>query len=128
MNTWMKLISLLNAEGSVHSFAMFLSLFALDVFGEGGGFWETARALVLHLVPVYIVVIALVVAWRWEWVGAVLFNALALLYVAMMWGRFPLATYLCISGPLVFVGDLFLFNWIYKAQLRTRPSPPDLKG
>lgn len=109
-------------------FAMFLSLFALDVFGEGGGFWETAGALIVHLVPVYIVVIVLVVAWRWEWVGAILFNALALLYVVTMWGRFSLATYLCISGPLVSVGVLFLFNWIYRAQLRTRPSPLEHKG
>lgn len=109
-------------------FAMFLSLFALDVFDEGGGVWETARALILHLVPVYIVVIVLVIAWRWEWVGAILFNALAVLYVVMMWGRFPLATYLCISGPLLFVGDLFLFNWIYRAQPRRRPSPPEHKG
>ncbi len=100
-------------------FAMFLSLFALDVFSEGYGFWETILALLIHLVPVYIVVIVLVIAWRWEWVGAILFIALALFYLVWSWGRFHWSAYLGISGPLVLLGVLFLFNWIYRAQLRT---------
>ena len=101
-------------------FAMFLSLFALDVFSEGYGFGETILALLIHLVPVYIVVIVLVIAWRWEWVGAILFNALALFYLVWSWGRFHWSAYLGISGPLVLLGVLFLFNWIYRAQVRTR--------
>ena len=101
-------------------FAIFLSMFALDVFDEGYGFWQTIGALLLHLVPTFIVVIALLIGWRWELVGAVLFGALAVFYVVWMWGRFPLVTYLSISGPLALVGVLFLFNWIYRAQLRMR--------
>jgi len=30
-------------------------LFALDVLSEGYGFWKTLLALLIHLVPVYIV-------------------------------------------------------------------------
>ncbi|MFN2108649.1 MAG: hypothetical protein ACK2UI_03220 [Anaerolineae bacterium] len=100
-------------------FAMFLSLFALDVF-EGGGFWETLLALLIHLVPVYIVIIVLVVAWRWEWVGAILFIALAVFYVVSTWGRLHWSAYVMISGSLALIGVLFLLNWIYRAQLRTR--------
>ena len=101
-------------------FAIFLSVFALDVFSEGYGFWQMIGALLLHLVPTFIVVIALLIGWRWELVGAALFGALAVFYVVWMWGRFPLVTYLSISGPLAMVGVLFLFNWIYRAQLRMR--------
>ena len=101
-------------------FAMFLSLFALDVFSEGYGFGETILALLIHLVPVYIVLIVLVIAWRWEWVGAILFIALALFYLVWSWGRFHWSAYLVISGSLALLGVLFLFNWIYKAQLRMR--------
>ena len=101
-------------------FAVFLSLFAFDVFGEGLGFGETILALLIHLVPVYIVVIVLVIAWRREWVGAILFTALAVFYVASAWGRFHWSAYLAISGPLVVLGVLFLLNWIYRAQLRTQ--------
>jgi hypothetical protein len=101
-------------------FAIFLSLFSLDVFGEGQPFWQTILALIMHLVPVYIVVIVLVIAWRWEWVGAILFTALAVYYVVRAWGHFHWSVYLVIAGPLVLLGVLFLFNWIYRAQLRTR--------
>jgi hypothetical protein len=105
-------------------FALFLSLFALDVFGEGHSFWETVLALLIHLIPVYIVVIVLVVAWRWEWVGAVLFPALGIFYIVWMWGRFPVVTYVSMSGPLFLIGVLFLLNWIYREELRTRVNAP----
>jgi hypothetical protein len=100
--------------------AIFLSMFALDVFGQGYGFWGTILALLIHLVPIYVLVIVLVIAWRWEWVGAVLFIAFAIFYVVWFRGRFPFTTYLVISGPLVLVGALFLVSWIYRRELRTR--------
>jgi hypothetical protein len=106
-------------------FAIFLSLFSIDVFGEGLGFGRTILALLIHLVPVYLVAIAFVIAWRWEWVGAVLFIALAVLYVVWAWGRFDWSVYVTISGPLLLVGVLFLFNWIYRVQLRTPQPHPD---
>jgi len=101
-------------------FAMFLSLFALDVFTGETGFWEEILALLIHLVPVYLVVIALVIAWRREWIGAILFIGLALYYLILTGGRQHWSAYLGISGPLVLIGILFLLNWIYRAQLRTR--------
>ena len=51
------------------AFAIFLSLFALDVFNEGYGFWKTILALLIHLVPVYIVLAVLALAWRCFTVG-----------------------------------------------------------
>ena len=101
-------------------FAVFLSLFALDVFSEDTGLWEAVLGLLIHLVPVYLVVIVLLVAWRWEWVGAVLFIGLAVFYLVQTWGREHWTTYLAIPGPLILIGVLFLLNWIYRAQLRTR--------
>lgn len=100
--------------------ALFVSLFAFDVFGEGQGLGKAILALLVHLIPVYVIVIILVIAWRWEWVGAVLFNALAVFYVVWTWGRSHWGAYLGISGPLAFVGVLFLFNWIHRAELRKR--------
>jgi hypothetical protein len=101
-------------------FAMFLSLFALDVFSEDVGFWEKILGLLIHLVPVYIVVITLVIAWRWEWIGAIAFTGYALFYLSQVWGQEHWSTHLVIPGPLIVTGVLFLLNWIYRAQLRTR--------
>jgi hypothetical protein len=99
---------------------MFLSLFALDVFGEGYGFWKTIGALLIHLVPVYVVVVVIVIAWRWEWIGAILFIALSAFYMIWTWGRFHWSAYVGISGPLLVLGVLFFFNWKYREQLRSR--------
>jgi hypothetical protein len=98
--------------------AVFLSLFALDVFDEHLGFWNTILALVIHLIPTWIVLGVLVIAWRREWVGAILFNILALAYLVMAWGRFHWSAYVMISGPLCVVGILFLLNWLHRVELR----------
>ena len=51
-------------------FAAFISLFALDVFGAGYGFWETIWALFVHLIPTWLILAALAISWRWEcWAG-----------------------------------------------------------
>ncbi len=100
-------------------FAGFLSIFAADVFGEHYGFWKTILALVMHLIPTWIVLIVLVVSWRREWVGGTLFIALGALYLIYFWGRFHWSAYLAISGPLLLIGVLFWVNWLHRAQLRT---------
>jgi len=97
-------------------FAIFISLFALDVFGEGYGFWDTILALLIHLVPVYILVAGLLLAWRWPWVGGALYFALAILYVVLSGGRQHWSAYLAISLPLVLISVLWLVNWIYRAE------------
>ena len=103
-------------------FAVFVSLFALDVFGEGYGFWGTMLALLMHLIPTGVILIVLAISWRWEWVGGILFIALGVLYLVMSWGRFHWSAYLAISGPLFLVGVLFLINWLYRAKRRTQRS------
>jgi hypothetical protein len=100
-------------------YAVFISMFALDVFGGDDGFWETTLALLIHLIPVYGIIITLIIAWRWEWVGTVVFIVLAVLYVMWAWPRFHhWSVYVAIPGPLVVVGILFLYNWIHKKRLQ----------
>ena len=101
-------------------FALFLSIFSLDVFGEGYSVGQTIIALFMHLIPVYVVLIALAIAWRWEWTGAVLFTALGIFYIVMAWGKFALIAYVMIAGPAFVLGALFLANWIYRVELRSR--------
>jgi hypothetical protein len=93
-------------------FAGFISLFALDVFQENHGFWNTTIALLIHLIPTGILLALLAVSWPWEWIGALGFPALGLFYIISCWGRFPWQTYLIIAGPLVLVGILFLLGWL----------------
>jgi hypothetical protein len=100
-------------------FAIFISIFALDVFGQGYSFAETVLALAMHLVPTGILLVVLVLAWRWEWIGGILFPGLGILYLVTAWGRFHWSAYLVISGPLILEGILFLLNWRYREALRS---------
>ena len=94
-------------------FALFLSVFALDVFNEGYGIGETILALFIHLTPTILIIVALVIAWRWEWVGTILFVFLSLLYLAMSRGKGWL-----VSGPLLFIAVLFLSSHLYRLRAR----------
>jgi hypothetical protein len=103
------------------AFAMFLALFALDVFGEGYTGWRLLLALVMHLKWPAMVAAALVLAWRWEWVGTLLFAGLGMFYLRNNL-RHP-NWILVISGPLFLIAALFLMNWLNRAQLHPRPRP-----
>jgi hypothetical protein len=77
--------------------ATFLALFALDAVNA------------IHLVPSLLVLAIVAVGWKFEWVGAIGFTALAFLYAAMVWGRLDWVS--VISTPLLLVGFLFCASW-----------------
>jgi hypothetical protein len=106
-------------------FAVFLSLFALDVFNEVHGFWRILFALFMHLIPTWLVLASLAIAWRWEWAGALLFAGLGISYIVLTWGRFPLGTYVLISGPLFLLASLFLLDWV--VPVGSRPDGPPVQ-
>ncbi len=99
-------------------FAAFISMFALDVFDETRGLWQTMRALVIHLIPTWLLLLILWVSWRREWVAGLLFPALGALYIIAFWGRFAWSAYAILSGSLFLLGALFLLGWKYRAELR----------
>jgi len=100
------------------AFAAFISLFALDVFNEGYGIWHTVLALMVHLIPTFVVVAVLIIAWRYEMLGGALLILLAGWYVMETWSRFPRSSMLVIAGPLLVAGGLFLCDWVYRAKHR----------
>jgi hypothetical protein len=99
--------------------AIFISLFALDVFMEGYGFWETIVALLMHLIPTAIVLVILGIAWRWEKIGGILFILLGVLYITFFWDPDRLPAYLMISGPLFLAGILFLLDGFIRTESRS---------
>lgn len=99
--------------------ALFISIFALDVFMEGYGFWETIAALLMHLIPTAIVLVILGIAWRWEKIGGILFILLGVLYITLFWDPDRLPAYLMISGPLFLVGILFLLDGFVRKEIQS---------
>jgi hypothetical protein len=97
-------------------FALFLSLFALDVFEERRSIWVSMPDFLIHLLPTYAIIAVLIVAWRWEWIGAILCFALAAVYAIWAMGRFHWGVFFVIPGPLIVIGTLFLMNWFSRSQ------------
>ena len=89
--------------------AIFLSLFALDAFGQGRPWREATADFVIHLTPAALILAAVVASWRREWIGAVAFVGFAIGYASLALNRPDWI--LAISGPLFLVGILFLASW-----------------
>jgi hypothetical protein len=92
--------------------ALFIGAFALDALGEG--FAATVR----DATPAFLLLATAVAAWRWPWVGAVVFIGAAVWYAALVWGR--TSWMVTISGPLLTVGLLFLLSSINRQAARRR--------
>jgi hypothetical protein len=89
-------------------YALFLSIFALDVFQEGYSASETIIALGMHLIPTAVVIILLLFAWKNARIGGLLFLILGAAFWVFFGGRNDWAGSLLVSGPLFLVGALFL--------------------
>ena len=107
-------------------FAAFISIFALDVFSDNLSFWQTVQTLAIHLIPSFVLLVVLVLAWRWEWIGATAFAAAGLLYIAWVVARssIPVATRLewvaLIAVPAFVLAALFLIDWRKHGELHAR--------
>jgi hypothetical protein len=86
----------------------FMALLALDAIVAGQTTLDTIRGFGMHLVPAGIVLVALLIGWRWPWAGGVLCFALAVGYGFLADGR--VSWMLAISLPLVVEGVLFLWS------------------
>lgn len=92
------------------AFILFLSLFSLDVFDEYSGF-QAILPLLAHLLPVLVLLAALILSWKRDLAGAIVFFSFAILYVLMAGFNRPWSWYAFISGPAAVTGILFLLNW-----------------
>lgn len=98
------------------AFILFLSLFAFDAFEGENSFIQKLGGFIIHLIPDFILILTLIFAWKHEWVGTVAFVLIALAYIIIFWGRFPMANYFWISGPLFLVGILFWISWLNRKK------------
>ncbi len=108
-------------------FTAFVSLFALDVFGEGYSFWETIGAFLIHLIPSLLLVVATIIAWKWEFIGGLLFIGWGLFFIGLglvMALRFhdlyPLVGAAPIFTPPIIIGILFMVQSIHFRKSRRR--------
>mgnify|MGYP001179480031 CR=1 FL=1 len=106
-------------------FILFLTLFSLDIFGNNYTFWETILGLLMHNIPSIILTILLIIAWKYELVGAIAFTLAGLLYIVQIiinsitvkFEWYYLSWAFTIAGPAFLTGILFYVNWKLKKKL-----------
>ena len=97
-------------------FILFLSLFSLDIFGNNYTFWETIAGLFMHNIPSLVLLIVLLISWKHEWVGGIVFTLAGLCYIYLTLGRnnfewYYLSWVIQIAGPAFLIGILWFLNW-----------------
>ncbi len=104
---------------------LFISVFASDAFAPGLTTWQQLGAFAMHLIPSFILLVILIIAWKWELVGGIIFAFLGLglspfifLHnydmnhsVAMSLGIIALITF-----PFFCVGILFIISYYKKKK------------
>jgi len=106
------------ALGSLY--ALFLSLFAFDSWEGVSSFWQGLARFLVHLAPVYGVVIAVAIGWRRPKLAGWLLLALAAVF-SVVFGWRELELLLILAGPPVLTGALFLLDG------SRHPSPGQLR-
>lgn len=100
-------------------FIAFLALMSLDVFDAGRSSREVLVGLFIHNIPALILLAVLVISWKREIAGGVVFILAGFLYIffamkkAGDW-RMALAWSVQISGIAFLIGGFFLANWFKK--------------
>jgi len=97
----------------------FVSLFALDSFNAELSVWQQIRDFLIHLIPSFILLAILILAWKKELVGGIVFVLIGGImspYVYKMNYDMnhsvsqSLIIILTITIPFVIVGGLFIWN------------------
>lgn len=99
-------------------YAAFISIFALDAWGTGAGFWNELAGFLIHLLPTYLIIAALVVAWKNPRLGGILFIVLATA-MGLFFGIHDGAQLLLLAAVPTTIGLLFIGDGcIPRAELR----------
>jgi hypothetical protein len=110
---------------------LFVSMFAADAFGPGRSFAEQLGDFIIHLIPSFILLAILFVAWKWELIGGILFLVIGLGLSPFIYKLnynmnqsvwMSLKIILIITVPFIIVGALFIMSHFLKKK-----NPPVLK-
>jgi hypothetical protein len=91
-------------------------MFSLDVFEQELTPMQLAIGLFIHNIPALILLILLIISWKYEILGGIVFISAGLIYILLLTlsSRFEwymLSWSAIISGPAFLIGILFLIGW-----------------
>ncbi len=89
---------------------LFMMMFSLDCFGENETLKNRLICLFMHNIPALICIIVLLIAWKWELVGGILFILVFIgagIFFDSFTGNFGS---LIVISPFLLTGILFIIN------------------
>jgi hypothetical protein len=98
---------------------LFISIFAADAFEQG------LSAVLIHLIPSFVLLTFLIVAWKWEFIGGIIFTLIGLGFTPFIfmvnYNRNhsilgSLFIILVITFPFIVVGILFIVSHLLKRK------------
>jgi hypothetical protein len=89
---------------------LFMMMFSLDVFGGKEPLSKELLGFLMHNIPVLILIVVLVIAWKWEVVGGVLFIVSAIAGSMFFKAFSGNSGALIVMGPFFIVGILFILH------------------
>jgi hypothetical protein len=105
---------------------LFVSLFAADAFAPGLTIWQQLGGFIIQLIPSFILLAFLIVAWKWELIGGIIFVVIGIVtspFVFMLnyhRNHLPigasLGVILMITFPFIVVGILFIISHSLKKK------------
>jgi hypothetical protein len=91
-------------------FAAFISVFALDVFGEKRPFFEKILGFLIHLIPTFLIILSVIIAWRFKLIGGVLFAIVGIVFTLFFKTYTNIGRFAMLSLPLFLIGALFIIS------------------
>ena len=105
---------------------LFVSMFALDAFAPGLSVWQQLGDFLMHLIPSFVLLAVLIIAWKWELYGGIAFTIIGLGLSPFIFmlnhnrNHFSvgasLGVVLMITFPFVVVGVLFIISHFLKKK------------
>lgn len=109
---------------------LFVSMFALDAFEGDASIGQKLGAFLIHLVPSYVLIALLIVAWKWEKIGGIIFTLVGIGFSPLIFllnlnrNHFSvgqsLLIVLMITFPFIVVGILFIVSDYLKKKSLTK--------
>ncbi len=105
---------------------LFISLFALDAFEPDLTFWQQIGAFLIHFIPSFILLALLLIAWKWEYIGGIIFTILGLGFSPFIFKHnydmnhsiwMSMGIIAMITLPFVVVGILFIMSYFQNKRI-----------
>lgn len=106
---------------------LFLSMFALDAFNPALTIWQQIGGFLIHMIPSFILLGILAVAWKWELIGGLIFTLIGLAFSPVVYllnynrlhsVKESLFVLLIITVPFILTGLLFILSYRHKKRVR----------